>query len=178
MDYASEIDFLVAHETRNKLITNLAMDQKGNTLVLFHRVEKHGIPLFKLIQSKATPNRKIFYVSGSVEAEEREKIREITEQEKDAIIVASMGVFSTGVNLRNLHNIIFASPTKSQIKVLQSIGRGLRKSDDGSITQIYDIGDDLSWKKSRNYTLDHAVARVKIYSKEKFNHVIHEVSVG
>lgn len=175
LDYADEIDFIVSCESRNNLIVNLALAQTGNTLVLFHRVEKHGIPLFKSIQKKSETSRKVFYVSGTVDAEEREKIREITEGEKNAIIVASMGVFSTGVNIRNLHTIIFASPTKSQIKVLQSIGRGLRKSDDGRATTIYDIGDDLSWKKSKNYTLDHAISRVKIYSKEKFQFKIHEV---
>lgn len=177
LDYAKEIDFIVDCESRNNLVVNLSLAQTGNTLVLFHRVEKHGIPLFKSIQKKSDPKRKVFYVSGTVDAGEREKIREITEGEKNAIIVASMGVFSTGVNIRNLHTIIFASPTKSQIKVLQSIGRGLRKSDDGRATTIYDIGDDLSWKKSKNYTLEHAISRVKIYAKEKFKYKIHEVKL-
>ena len=174
-DYAQEIDFIIGDTARNTLIRNLALDQNGNTLVLYSRVEKHGIPLFKQIQEKADKNRKVFFVSGSVEAEEREKIRELTEKEKNAIIVASLGTFSTGINIRNLHCIIFASPTKSQIKVLQSIGRGLRKADDGRPTTIFDIGDDLSWKKSKNYTLEHAIARVKIYIKEKFTYEIHEV---
>ena len=175
LDYAQEIDFIVGNTARNNLIQNLALSQNGNTLVLYNRVEKHGIPLFKAIQGKSDPKRKVFFVSGSVEAEERERIRELTEKEQNAIIVASMGTFSTGINIRNLHCIIFASPTKSQIKVLQSIGRGLRKSDDGRPTLIYDIGDDLSWKKSKNYTLEHAISRVKIYIKEKFTYEIHEV---
>tara|TARA_R110002153_G_scaffold196254_2_gene349521 strand:- start:11907 stop:12224 length:318 start_codon:yes stop_codon:yes gene_type:complete len=92
-----------------------------------------------------------------------------------AIIVASVGTFSTGINIVNLHNIVFASPTKSQIRVLQSIGRGLRKTEDGKATTIYDLADDLSWKKRKNYTLNHAIARVKIYAKEKFNYKTHEV---
>jgi len=175
MDYAQEIDFIVSNSARNNLIQNLALSQNGNTLVLYNRVEKHGIPLFKAIQGKSDPKRKVFFVSGSVEAEEREKIRELTEKEKNAIIVASIGTFSTGINIRNLHCIIFASPTKSQIKVLQSIGRGLRKSDDGRPTLIYDIGDDISWKSSKNYTLEHAISRVKIYIKEKFTYELHEV---
>ena len=104
-------------------------------------------------------------------------IRAITEGEKDAIIVASMGTFSTGINIRNLHNIVFASPSKSQIRVLQSIGRGLRKSDNGVPTRVFDVADDLHWKKSRNYTLDHAAERVKIYGKERFDHEIHEVKL-
>jgi len=172
--YQEEIDFIVSHENRNKFITNLALDQKGNTLVLYNLVEKHGKPLYKYISKKGT-KRKVFYVSGAVNADEREKIREITEKEKNAIIVASVGTFSTGINIRNLHNIIFASPTKSQIRVLQSIGRGLRKSDNGQMTVVYDLADDLSWKTRKNYTLNHAIERVKLYAREKFNFKTHEV---
>ena len=107
----------------------------------------------------------------------REKVREITEKSSDAIIVASMGTFSTGVNIRNLHNIIFASPSKSQIRVLQSIGRGLRKTDDGKPTTVYDIADDLHWKSKKNYTLVHAAERIKIYAKEKFKYKIYDINI-
>lgn len=172
--YADEISFIAAHEQRNRFITNLALDQTGNTLVLYNLVKKHGEPLFKQIRDRAG-KRKVFFVSGSVNAEEREKIRTVTEKEKNAIIVASVGTFSTGINIRNLHNIIFASPSKSQIRVLQSIGRGLRKSENGQGTVVYDLADDLSWKKRKNYTLNHAVERVKIYNKEGFSYEIHEV---
>lgn len=172
--YADEISFIAAHEQRNRFITNLALDQKGNTLVLYNLVKKHGEPLFKQIRDRAG-KRKVFFVSGSVNAEEREKIRTLTEKEDGAIIVASQGTFSTGINIKNLHNIIFASPSKSQIRVLQSIGRGLRKSENGQGTVVYDIADDISWKKRKNYTLNHAVERVKIYNKEKFDYQIYEV---
>ena len=172
--YADEISFIAAHEKRNRFITNLALDQTGNTLVLYNLVKKHGEPLFKQIRDRAG-KRKVFFVSGSVNAEEREKIRSLTEKENGAIIVASSGTFSTGINIKNLHNIIFASPSKSQIRVLQSIGRGLRKSENGQGTVIYDLADDLSWKKRKNYTLNHAVERVKIYNKERFDYQIYEV---
>ena len=180
-DYQAEIDFIVSHAPRNKFIRNLALAQEGNTLILYNYVEKHGKPLYDLIDKKLNElprrTRKLFFVSGGVDTDERERIREITEGEKDAIIVASMGTFSTGINIRNLHNIVFASPSKSQIRILQSIGRGLRKSDNGVATKVFDIADDLHWKKSRNYTLDHASERIKLYSKEKFNYVIHEVAL-
>lgn len=177
-DYKQEIDFIVGHNDRNNFIANLALDQKGNTLILFNLVLKHGKPLDKLIRSKLKdPNRKIFFVSGAVDAAERERIREITEKEKNAIIVASMGVFSVGINIRNLSNIIFAAPTKSQIRVLQSIGRGLRKSDNGQDTIVYDISDDFSWKKKKNYTLNHAVERIKIYDSEQFDYKLYEIPI-
>ena len=117
------------------------------------------------------------YVSGETGVDTREEIRRITETEKNAIIVASLGTFSTGVNIRNLHNIVFASPSKSQIKILQSIGRGLRKSEDGRATRLYDIADDLHWKSRKNYTLNHAAERIKIYTKEKFKYKIYEIDI-
>jgi superfamily II DNA or RNA helicase len=178
LDYQQEIDFLVTHEPRNRFIRNLAMAQKGNTLILYNYVEKHGKPLYEAIRDKLKSigsERKVFFVSGDVETDERERIRAITEKETDAIIVASMGTFSTGINIRNLHNIVFASPSKSQIRILQSIGRGLRKADNGQKTQVFDVADDLHWKKHRNYTLDHAAERIKIYGKEQFDYKIYEV---
>jgi superfamily II DNA or RNA helicase len=176
--YQEEIDFLVSNEARNKFIRNLALDQSGNTLVLFQYVEKHGKPLHDLIRQKAADDRQVFFVSGGTDVEGRERVRQITENEKDAIIVASMGVFSTGINIRNIHNVVFASPSKSQIRVLQSIGRGLRKADDGRDTTLYDIADDLHWKKHKNYTLNHSAARIKIYSKERFKFKIYEIPLS
>ena len=120
----------------------------------------------------------MFYVSGEVAAQDRETIREITEGESDAIIVASVGTFSTGINIRNLHNIIFGAPTKSQIRVLQSIGRGLRQSDDGRTTIVYDLADDFCWKKKKNYTFKHAMSRLDIYLKEGFSYKIYEIPLS
>jgi len=175
MKYQDEVDWIVTSQKRNNFIKNLAIDLKGNTLVLFQYVEKHGEPLFRSIDAAVTDDRKVFYVSGKTPADTREEIRAITESESNAILVCSYGTFSTGINIVNLHNIIFASPSKSQVRVLQSIGRGLRKST--LDTKIYDIADDLHWKANKNYTLDHAAERVKIYSKEKFKFNMHEVKL-
>jgi superfamily II DNA or RNA helicase len=175
--YQEEIDFIIGNPTRNRLIRNLAVDAKGNTLVLFNRVEAHGKPLFELINTKVEEGRKVFFVSGEVATSDREAIRKIIEKQKNAIIVASLGTFSTGINIRNLHNIIFASPSKSQIKVLQSIGRGLRQSDNGQITTLYDLTDDLHHRSRKNYTLVHGALRVKIYEKEQFKYKIVKVDI-
>jgi superfamily II DNA or RNA helicase len=177
MDYKNEIDSIVSLNSRNNFISKLACDQNGNTLILFNLVQKHGKPLHALISKNVSENRKVFYVSGEVSATDREKIREITENETDAIIVASSATFSTGINIKNLHQIIFASPTKSQIRVLQSIGRGLRKSDNGKRTTVYDISDNFSWKKKKNYTMQHAIDRIKIYAKEEFDYKIYEINL-
>ena len=175
--YMDEIDYIVTNTRRNNFIRNLAVDQKGNTLVLYNYVEKHGKPLFDLIDNKVGNNRKVFFVSGQTDTSDREAIRGIVEKQKNAIIVASLGTFSTGINIRNLHNIIFASPSKSQIRVLQSIGRGLRKSDNGKPTNLYDITDNLSWKSRKNFALIHSEERLKIYEKEKFNHKTYKVDI-
>lgn len=165
--YPDEMNFIVSHEGRNNFIRDLAINLNGNSLILFTYVEKHGKILYDLLIEKAKV-RKIFFIHGGVEAEEREAVRHITEKENDAIIVASYGTFSTGVNIRNLHNIIFASPTKSKIRSLQSIGRGLRLGDNKTAATLYDIADDLRYGPYTNFTLKHYEERVKIYSEEKF----------
>ena len=175
--YQDEVDYLVSSESRNNFLRNLAIKMKGNTLVLFQLVEKHGKKLYEIIKEKAADDRKVFYIFGGVEADEREAIRGITEKEKDAIIVASYGTFSTGVNIRNLHNIIFASSSKSRIRNLQSIGRGLRLGDNKTNAVLYDIADDLTYKSKENFTLKHFQERVSIYTQEEFDYEIHNVSL-
>ena len=166
--YQEEIDFIVSNEKRNTFIKNLAVDQKGNTLLLFQYVKKHGKILYDLIKNAVEEDRKVFFVSGEVETSDREAIRGIVEKQKNAIIVASLGTFSTGINIRNLHNIVFASPSKSQIRVLQSIGRGLRKSDNGKPTKLFDVIDNLCSKSRKNFATLHSEERLKIYEREKF----------
>ena len=170
--FEDEIQYLINHQKRNNFIKNLALDLKGNTLILFARVEGHGQPLYELINSSKTDDRKVFFVHGGVTTEERELVREITERENNAIIVASYGTFSTGINIKNLHNVVFASPSKSRIRNLQSIGRVLRKGDNKIKATLYDIADDISYKSRKNYTLNHLVERIKIYSEENFNYDI------
>ena len=175
-NYQEEMDFLVTNSKRNKFIRNLVTGLQGNTLCLFQYVEKHGQTLKEMIEEKAD-DKKIFYVHGGVEAEEREKIRFITEKSDNAIIVASFGTFSTGINIRNLHNIVFASPSKSRIRNLQSICRGLRLKDNNSEATLYDIADDISYNDKENYTLAHFRERINIYNEEDFNYEIHNVDL-
>ena len=174
-EYEEEIQYLITNDKRNNFIKNLSLDLKGNTLILYNRVETHGQPLYEMINSSAAKDRKIFFVHGGVDADEREKVREITEKENDAIIVASYGTFSTGINIKNLHNIIFASPSKSRVRNLQSIGRVLRKGENKNKAVLYDIADDITYKSKKNYTLNHLIERIKIYSEEKFNYEIIQI---
>ena len=175
--YQDEVDYLVSSKSRQNFIRNLALKLEGNTLCLFQLVEKHGQNLYDIIKDKADAKRKVFYIFGGVEADEREAIRGIVEKEKDAIIVASYGTFSTGVNIKNLHNIIFASPSKSRIRNLQSIGRGLRLGDNKVNATLYDIADDLTYKSRENFTLKHFQERINIYTEEEFDYEIHNVDL-
>jgi len=171
-NYEDEIQYLIAHQKRNNFIKNLSLDLKGNTLILYSRVDTHGRVIYDIINNSITDGRKVFFVYGGVDAEEREEVRRITELENNAIIIASYGTFSTGVNIKNLHNVIFASPSKSRIRNLQSIGRVLRKGNQKEKAVLYDISDDISLKNLRNYTLNHLMERIKIYNEESFNYEI------
>jgi len=175
MDYQAEIDYIVRLEARNKFIRNLALSLEGNSLLLFQYVDKHGRGLYESLKKET--NRPVYFVSGEVDGEEREEIRRIVETEQNAIIVASYGTFSTGVNIRNLHNVIFSSPSKSKIRNLQSIGRGLRKSDSKDSATLYDIADDMTWKSKKNFTILHFMERIKIYNEEKFEYKLYNVNL-
>ena len=170
LKYQEELNWLVTSNERNQFITDLSLKLAGNTLILFQLVEKHGRKLYDAIKRESGTDRNVFFVYGGTEVELREQIRQITEMENNAIIVASYGTFSTGISIKRLHNIIFASPSKSRIRVLQSIGRQLRKSEYKSVARLYDIGDDLQWKSRKNFSLKHFNERIKIYDTEKFNH--------
>jgi superfamily II DNA or RNA helicase len=175
-DYNQELEYIVMNTARNNFIRNLALSLNGNTLILFQFVEKHGKSLYANIKEHAK-NRHVFFVFGGTDVEIRESVRAITEKERDAIIVASYGTFSTGVNIRNLHNIIFASPSKSRIRNLQSIGRGLRIGENKDEAVLFDISDDFRIGKYTNYTLKHFVDRVRIYDDEKFKYKFYNIEL-
>jgi superfamily II DNA or RNA helicase len=166
MTYQDEVDFILSHEGRNDFIKNLVLSLKGNTLVLFKFKSKHGLPLFELIKTNAI-NRNVYYISGDVENEERERIKNLLKTETNAIIIAS-DVFTTGISIKTLNNLVFTSPSKARIKTLQSIGRVLRTTKTKISAVLYDISDDLSIKTHKNYTLKHFIERINLYSEEQF----------
>lgn len=176
--YQEEIQYLISNENRNKFIKNLAVSLGNNTLILYQMVDKHGQILYDMIKdTKNIGDRKVFFIHGGTDVTDREEVRRIMEIENDAIVVASFGTFSTGINIRNLHNIIFASPSKSRVRNLQSIGRGLRQSEGKEKAILYDIADDLRYKKHMNFTLKHFVERTKIYNEEKFPFKIYKIGL-
>ena len=173
--YIDEIQWLVANEERNYFIEQLCKNLTGNTLVLFNFVEKHGIPMYKRL--KQYSEHPCYLIHGKTQAEDRESIRQIVNKQSRSILVASYGTCSTGINIKNIHNIVFTSPSKSVVRVLQSIGRGLRKSEKKDKVSIYDIGDDLRWKKYRNHSLRHMDERINLYSNERFPYEVVNINL-
>ena len=169
MTYAEELDYIVTNEKRIDFCCNLLRHLNGNTLCLFQLVEKHGKVLYDRIGKDNA-----FFVYGATSAEQREEIRSIVDRSKDSITIASYGTFSTGINIRNINNIVLASPSKSKIRVLQSIGRGLRLSENKDSVLIFDIADDLG---KDNYTLRHFTERLNIYNSEQFDYEISKVKL-
>jgi superfamily II DNA or RNA helicase len=177
MSYDEELKYIVSNDKRNSFITNLLLHINGNTLCLFQLVEKHGKILYDKVKDKENENLPIFFVYGGTSTEDRENIRAIVDKEKNSITIASYGTFSQGINIRNINNIVLASPSKSKIRVLQSIGRGLRTSSNKDSILIYDLADDISYKERQNYTLTHFISRLNIYNQEEFNYEINKVKL-
>ena len=173
--YQEEIDWIVRNDKRNKFIRNLAWSLEGNTLILFQFVEKHGMVLAPMLEKDG---KTVHFIHGGVKANDREDVRRIAESSSDNIILASYGTFSTGVNIKRLDSIIFASPSKSKIRNLQSIGRVLRKGNGKDKATLYDIVDDLQWKSKKNFAVQHFMERVKIYSEEGFEFKIYNIYIG
>ena len=173
--YQDEVDLIVRDERRNKFIVDLTKHLTGNTLVLFQFVEKHGDVLHTMI-NKSLTDRKVFYVYGGTDTQTREEIRAITEKEKDAVIVASYGTFSTGINIRNLHNIVFSSPSKSRIRVLQSVGVRCDLVTIRTQDRLVDIVMILLTRETEFY-FTHFMERINIYNEEEFDYDIKQISI-
>ncbi len=173
--YKDEINFIVDCKPRNEFLIQMCDHLKGNTLMLFTFVDSHGKVLYNMAKEL---DKKVFFVHGGVKGEVRDQIRSIVEKEDNALIVASYGTFSTGVNIKRIDNIVFAAPSKSKIRVLQSIGRGLRLAEDKNSIRLYDVVDDLRYKKWNNFVLRHYTERLKIYNDEQFDYKIHSYKLG
>ena len=175
VDYQKEIDFIVSNESRNNFIANLAVRCDNTTLVLFNYVERHGVKLYELIRAK-NPDAIVYMLDGSSSIDERALVKEEAKN-KPIIILASYALYSTGVSIPAIANVIFAHPTKSKIRVLQSIGRGLRLFKGKSFARLFDIADDLSYKTSENHSLKHFRERLELYIREDFDYVMNTVKV-
>ena len=174
MDYVEELNYIVSNDARNKFIMDLCSTISGNTLCLFQLVEKHG----KILYDNMKGSENVYFVYGGTDTQQREEIRGLVEKHENSTTIASYGTFSTGINIRNIHNIVLASPSKSKIRVLQSIGRGLRISSTKDSILVFDIADDISYRGRRNFTLNHFLERLNIYNEEQFQYEISKVKLN
>jgi superfamily II DNA or RNA helicase len=168
--YQQEMEYICSCPMRNEFLRKFTISLKGNTLLLFTFVEKHGKILHDLIANSVTDGRKVYFIYGDTEVAEREKIRKIVEKENDAIIVASYKIFSTGSSIRNLHNVILSFGTKSRVRVLQTLGRALRLGDNKESATAYDIVDDFRYNGKINSSVKHYMERIAMYISEQFPH--------
>lgn len=178
-DYKKEIEEIISSSARNRFIKNLALSLENNTMILFDRVEKHGMVLYDLIKNSSNlKNKKVFFVYGQTDVDSREEIRKLLNKYDDIIVIASYGTFSTGINTKNLHNLIFASPSKSRVRNIQSIGRSLRLFEGKEKATLFDLSDDFRLENGKsNTTLEHFVKRLRIYDSEKHTYKIYKVGL-
>ena len=167
-EYRDEAKYIVNLQKRNEFLVKLVQKLKGNTILFFNFVESHGTVLYDMISN----SKESYFIHGKIKAEERETVREIAETKNDIVLVASYGVFSTGINIKNIHNIVFGFPSRSKIRIFQSIGRSLRLHSSKEISTIYDIADNIN---GNNFTLNQLSSRIKYYETEKYNYKLHSV---
>lgn len=161
-NYRNELQFLTFNSFRNKVVEKTCSNFKNNILILINNID-HGQHLFSLLTA-ALPDKQVFFIRGEVEVDERDRVKKIMESSNNVICIAISAIFSTGVNIKNLHMIIFAAGGKSFIRTVQSIGRGLRLSDNKEKLVIIDIADMLE------YGTDHSIKRKEIYNDEKIEY--------
>jgi superfamily II DNA or RNA helicase len=164
--YEEEITWLQTNKFRNDIITKLVNKQDKNTLIMVDRIA-HGEELLRALQESTT--KEVHFVHGAVEIEEREMIRKLMEEQDNVVCIAISKIFSTGINIKNLHNIIFAAIGKARIKIIQSIGRSLRKHASKKRATIFDIWDNL------RYGNKHVVERLALYDREQISYSVTEL---
>lgn len=166
-----EMDFIMEHKRRMEKVVGFANTLKGNTIILSNRVENHLEPMYEHALSTIT-DRDIYIITGSgkyaTDATERELIRNKIAEDGNCIVFATYGTMSTGINIKNLHNLIFASSLKAFITICQAIGRLLRLHDSKKIANVYDMVDVLNHKKSPNFFMKHAIERYNTYISEGY----------
>jgi len=168
-----EQNYIINSPGRLNFVTNVISRVRGNSLVLFHRIE-HGKKLYETLRQES--NKRVFYVDGGTDKDIREEYKKKMEAGEEVVIVASYGTFSTGISIKKIHNIFFTESFKSEVIIRQSIGRGLRQHASKDAVNIIDFVDDLSSSDWDNYLIRHAKARQAIYREQKFSFDVKNVS--
>ena len=176
--FSLEQNFINENERRLNFVCGTISKSKHNSLVLFHKIE-YGEKIYQKL--KETTDKTIYYVDGSIKSDLREEFKRRMEKDENVIIVASFGTFSTGISIRNIHNIYFTESFKSEVIIKQSIGRGLRNHKTKDVVKIYDFVDDFRWKDENhnwmNYIYRHGKSRRNTYKEENFPYEIQKIKI-
>ena len=165
-NFKTELDFIYDNSFRNNVIANISKKFNNNSLILVNHLA-HGDALYDKLS--LINGKQVYFVKGEVEVEERDKIKKIMETNSNVVCIAMTSIFSTGINIKNIHMIMFASGGKSFIRTIQSIGRGLRLHESKNKLTIIDICDKL------RYGIRHNDKRKEIYNSEKINYTITKI---
>jgi superfamily II DNA or RNA helicase len=168
--YEEELDFIINSTARNNKISKICQTTDKNTLIMVERIN-HGELLYNILKEQCK-DKQIYFIQGSVDVEVREEIRTLMEQQNNVVCVAISKVFAEGINIKNLHYIVFAASRKAKIKILQSIGRGLRLHPEKKLLVIFDIADNL------RYGNKHLKERIKLYDSEKIQYKTTEIQIS
>lgn len=170
LEYRDELKLLQSSIPRQQFLMKLISHLEGNVLCLYQAIENHLIPMHELMVEQFGKEF-VHKIHGSIKTDAREDIRRIFDSQKNAKLNASYQTCQQGINIINIDHIVLCDPTKSQIRLLQSMGRGLRRSETKTEVTIWDIADNLKWKRYKtNHTLNHMKERVKIYNREQFDY--------
>ena len=120
--------------------------------------------------NKKCKDKKVYFIRGEVAVEDREHVKTLMEKDKNIIVIAISKIFATGVNIKNLHYIIFAGGGKAKVRIIQAIGRGLRLHKDKLNLIIIDIADELM------YAQRHGKKRIQLYKKEFIKYGTKEIT--
>ena len=161
-EYIAELKFLLTNDFRNGVINHLVNKFDNNSLVLVDLID-HGQAIYDKITTSST-TKEVYFIRGEVEVEERKRVQTLMETQTNVCVIAISKIFSTGINIKNLHYLIFAGGGKAKVKIVQSIGRGLRLHEDKKELIIIDIADKLK------YGMQHYQKRKKLYHQEKIPH--------
>jgi len=181
-DYQEEITDILSCSSRNKTLDYILnkVQDKSNILILVQRIEH-----LKIVRDYIVDNHQkydVYEIYGDTSPEDKELIRKNMEISENAIIVSTFSSFSTGLNVKRLHHVLFYSSYKSEIKILQSIGRGLRTHETKDKVVIWDVVDDIRYQYNKklvnNYSYNHwKNFRLSYYEEQRFDYTNEQINI-
>lgn len=163
-EYKEEIDYLISHNARNQVLAKMALNLKGNVAIMFERIDAHMMVVYEMLSAV---KKNVFVINGEVDIKVRRQIQAAMEEGEDITLLASYGTMQQGVSIKKLHHLVLGHPSKSYIRVIQTLGRLMRQHSSKDFATVWDLVDNLSYNGSRNHALRHSHERYKFYLTER-----------